>query len=196
MTRENLLKSSQEIASNIFDKMGVIESCESMTRELEEMEIGCIKQGEAISLAKVLTTEQLKDIKGKVKETIDGNAKEAEAWLTGLTSIANKAPETTPEKAPAKKTVKKAPAKKTTTKAAAKKADSEKTEIDIDEAKLAELYVRDGKTVKDIADEFETDKETIHAKITELGLKKPAGMDVAEEAGWKKRVMSRFMKQE
>ena len=67
-----------------------------------------------------------------------------------------------------------------------------KPNIDIAESELAEMYVRKGMTVQEIADQTNSDKRSVFAKIEEYGLKEPAGMSDQERKTWAKKVMERY----
>lgn len=196
MNTQEIIDKSQKLSGVIFDKMNVVENCSNAVADIADLEIGAVnKDGQILTFKKVLTEKQMDDVKNVVVGLITANMSEAATWLDNLTKVGDAdcsegAEE--PKKTTKKTTTRKTTVRKKTTK---KAAEEEKQLVEIDETKLAEMYVKEDKTVKEIADAFGTDKETVHAKITELGLKKPTGMDAAEEAGWKKRVMSRFMAQ-
>ena len=73
-----------------------------------------------------------------------------------------------------------------------KKEEEKQPEIEISEKQLAEMYVRDGKTLSEIANEINSDKKSVFAKIEEYNLKEPAGMTESERKTWAKRVMQRY----
>ena len=188
MNTDEIIEKSQKLSGEIFDKMNTLENCSNAIAEIADLEIGAVdKEGQIVTFSKVLNAEQMEDIKADVLDMIERNRDQAARWRENLTNAS--VTEATEEEKPKRTTRKKTT---TTRKKAVKKEEEEKPVVEIDEKQLAEMFVRDAKTVKDIAEELGTDKEAVHAKIMEYGFKKPTGMDAKEEADWRKRVMARY----
>ena len=67
-----------------------------------------------------------------------------------------------------------------------------KKEVEITEKELAQMYVRQGMTLQEIAEQVGADKKSVYEKVEEYGLKEPAGMLESERIAWEKRVMERY----
>lgn len=190
MEREQLLEAGKKLAGEIYEKMGVIEQCTSVAGTIEGLPICFLDEGgKLIGLEKVLTEEQTGEIRDNIIKTIYENSAEAEQWLQRLNTATLQPTSVHNESKTEKTTSRTAKQKKQTTK---EEQVEKKQDIEIDEKKLAEMYVRQGMTLQEIAEEIGTDKKAVYEKVEEYGLKEPTGMSESERGAWEKRVMERY----
>ena len=199
MEREQLLEAGKKLAGEIYEKMGVIEQCTSVAGTIEGLPICFLDEdGKLIGLEKVLTEEQTGEIRDSIIKTIYENSAEAEQWLQRLNTATLQPTSVHNESKTEKTTSRTAKQKKQTTKEEqvekniTVKKREKKQDIEIDEKKLAEMYVRQGMTLQEIAEEIGTDKKAVYEKVEEYGLKGPTGMSESERGAWEKRVMERY----
>lgn len=249
MEREKLLAWGKEIVAEIYEKMGVIEQCESMANTIQGLPVCFLDDdGNLIGLDKVLSETQMAQIREDIITTIKGNSKEATDWMERLNDatmepvseneVEDKETESENDVVEEESVIEKQAtvkeeneSKKKTTKAKTTKQKKQtevdtiediqkkaselgmtygqymeeqqkknvtvkkrgkKKEIEITEKELAQMYVKQGMTLQEIAEQIGADKKEVYAKIEEYGLKEPAGMSESERSAWEKRVMERY----
>ena len=221
MEREKLLAWGKEIVGEIYEKMGVIEQCESMANTIQGLPVYFLDDdGNLIGLDKVLSETQMAQIREDIITTIKGNSKEAIDWMERLNDATMEPESETKKKTTKAKTTKQKKQtdvdtiediqkkaselgmtygqymqeqekKNVTVKKRGKKR-GEKKEVEITEKELAQMYVRQGMTLQEIAEQVGADKKSVYEKVEEYGLKEPAGMSESERSAWEKRVMERY----
>ncbi|WP_455717477.1 hypothetical protein, partial [Anaerosporobacter sp.] len=74
MVREEILKNSNELVNQIYEKMRVIESCDAIVDKVKDLDI-CFNDNEQsiIALEGVLSVDQLTGIRGNILDVINNN---------------------------------------------------------------------------------------------------------------------------
>lgn len=123
MSRDNLLEKGKNITKEIYEKMTIIETCDNVVEAIKDLPITFLDENKSlIGLEKVLSEEQIINIRKQIVNTIEGNSKEAENWLEKIAGLIEK-PEK--EEKPAKRTTR---AKKTEKKEEPKEEAAEEVE--------------------------------------------------------------------
>lgn len=91
MERVEILKSSNELVNQIYEKMRVIESCDAIAEKVKDLDI-CFNDNEQsiISLEAVLSIEQLTGIRSNILDVINNNAAEAQKFLERVNLFSRK----------------------------------------------------------------------------------------------------------
>lgn len=91
MVREEILKSSNELVNQIFEKMRVIESCDAITDKVKDLDV-CFNDNDqcTVSLDGVLNAEQLAGIRSNILDAINNNAVEAQKFLERVNMFSRK----------------------------------------------------------------------------------------------------------
>ncbi|WP_455715348.1 hypothetical protein [Anaerosporobacter sp.] len=98
MVREEILKSSNELVNQIYEKMRVIESCDAITDKIKDLDV-CFNDNEQsiVSLEGVLSVDQLTGIRGNILDVINNNAVEAQKFLEQMNLLSMKPATINPE---------------------------------------------------------------------------------------------------
>lgn len=79
---EMILEKAREMSKKIYERMGMVEACEGIAQEVEGKEFIFIdKEGTAIHLDRVLTNNQMENIRSIIITSIRSNGEDAEKWL-------------------------------------------------------------------------------------------------------------------
>jgi type II secretory pathway component PulC len=86
MTREEILNSSRELVDQIYSKMSVIESCDTVVEKIKDLDVCFNDQDnkQIVVLNEILNTEQLTGIREGIISRIHDNAKSAQDYLERL----------------------------------------------------------------------------------------------------------------
>lgn len=89
--REEILKSSNELVNQIYEKMRVIESCDVIVDKVKDLDI-CFNDNDqsVVSLEGVLSEEQLVGIRDGILSKIYDNATEAQKFLERMNLLSRK----------------------------------------------------------------------------------------------------------
>lgn len=86
MERNEVLKKSQDLVNQIYENMGIIESCDTVAEKIRGLDI-CFNDPDSkqhVTLNGVLREEQLEDIRDEIIATIYKNSMEAQKFLERL----------------------------------------------------------------------------------------------------------------
>ena len=90
MEREKLLETGKQLAGQIYEKMGMIEQCTTIADAVKELPVCFVDgDGKLIRMEKVLSNEQMNDLRDLAIKTIIENSREAESWLERLNDATN-----------------------------------------------------------------------------------------------------------
>lgn len=86
MERAEVLMKSKELVNQIFAKMNVIESCDTVVDMIKDLEVCFYNPGDQknVNLSEVLNDQQLTDIRGDIISRIHSNALDAQLYLEKL----------------------------------------------------------------------------------------------------------------
>jgi len=91
MVREEVLTKSRELVNQIYEKMNVIESCDTLAKKVKDLDV-CFNDtdNKVIALNEVLNQVQLTGIRESIISKIYDNAAEAQSFLERLDRLNRK----------------------------------------------------------------------------------------------------------
>ncbi len=164
MVREEVLVKSKELVNQIYEKMNVIETCDSVAEKVKTLDVcfNDIDNKQVVSLDVILNPKQLSEIRDGIISKIYDNASEAQTFLERL----NRKPATiNPEfEAAARGMIEPSEKPKTT---------GRKTiELDIDQVR--DMYINQGMSYKGIAEKLKCSDFTVRKFCNNNGIVREA----------------------
>lgn len=86
MVREEVLEKSRELVNQIYEKMNVIESCDTLAKKVKDLDV-CFNDSDnkqVVSLYGILSESQISTVRENIVNIIYSNATEAQSFLERL----------------------------------------------------------------------------------------------------------------
>lgn len=164
MVREEVLEKSRELVNQIYEKMNVIESCDTLAKKVKDLDV-CFNDSDnkqVVSLYGILSEGQLSSVRENIVNIIYSNATEAQSFLERL----NRKPATiNPEFEAAVQDMVESGSKP--------KTGGRKT-IELDINQVSDMYINQGMTYKAIAEKLKCSDFTVRKFCNNNGIVREA----------------------
>ncbi len=162
MLREEVLNSTRELVNQIYEKMNVIETCDSVAEKVKNLDV-CFNDPDSkqvVALEGILSAGQLSTIRENIVNIIYSNATDAQSFLEKL----NRKPAiVNPEFEAAVQDMVKSPEKN---KPVEKPVPPEEPKPELTVELVKKMYLDEGKTLKEVADYFGVNKSMLNSYIS------------------------------
>lgn len=179
-----ILEKAKELVDDIFKAMTKVENCETLSEEVASQDVVLVKAGgdRYVKLDRVMTEEQIQDVKKYIQNTIDGNKAEAERFLR---RVSGKAAVVNPDfEAAVQEMISQDQTEEVVTETAepAAEEDQEEPVTESPEEKVTpeltveavrKIYTEGDMTIRQAAEYFGVSQSKLYSFVSEHGLRKP-----------------------